>query len=52
MDDSVHILYDHVLHFVGRVDQSVRVRNRIPVGTRFSTQPPVLYNGYRVHPGV
>ena len=41
MQDAVHILYDHVPHFVGRVAQSVWVPDRITVGTGFSTQPPV-----------
>jgi len=50
---------------VGRVAQSVErlttgwtVRDRIPVGTRFSARPDrpwgppsVVYNGYRVFPG-
>ena len=41
MQDAVHILYDHVPHFVGRVAQSVWVPDRITVGTGFSPQPPV-----------
>ena len=52
-------------HLVGRVAQSVQrltagwmIRDRIPVGTRFSARPDrpwgpprLLYNGYRVFPG-
>ena len=55
----------HIISNVGRVVQSVQrlttgwtVRDRIPVGTRFSAHPDrpwgppsLLYNGYRVFPG-
>ena len=57
-------LYIHMFHYVGPVDQSEqrlttgqRVRDRIPVGTRFSAHPDrpwgplsLLHNGYRVFP--
>ena len=54
-----NIYYLH-LGLVGRVAQTTgwTVRDRIPVGTRFSARqdrpwgpPSLLYNGYRVFPG-
>ena len=58
-------IYTHRNIYVGPVAQSVyrltmglTVRDRIPLGTRFSARPDrpcgplsLLYNGYRVFPG-
>ena len=60
------LIYVFISEAVGRVAQSVKrlttgwtVRDRIPVGTRFSARqnrpwgpPSLLYNGYRVFPEV